>query len=332
MVEIQILGVPAMPCWPKATASLTSPPYSASSDNNPAAVATAGSEPCCCASSSHRFAQASRASAAWSANSSTDSVSGSAAALADISSRQRRERLAGVPDRAVPVLAGRGKLDRQVGVQLGNEDLAARGPRLDPLQQRPGGGAGADVHAGGVQQRRLQRFPGIARHRPQPPRWPAGPPRPRTARPAPAPRSAPARPRRAAASPRCQPAPRPGGRQRRRAPGMVSSWPRSNRTSARTGGWRGFGQRPLQAQHGDVGCAAAAGIGRGLAQLGARPTRPRPGPRPAGARSPPAAAHPRRRASARPAGASAAAPATPGPGRPPSAPAGGRTAGPARPR
>ena len=92
------------------------------------------------------------------------------------------------------------------------------------------------------------------------------------------------------------------------------------------GGWRRFCQRPLQAERGHVGGAAAASIGRGGAQLAAPPRRPRPGPTPAGGRSPPPASalgveHPRgpqmpalpdRRA--------------PGPGRPPSAPAGARTA------
>ena len=60
-------------------------------------------------------------------------------------------------DRPLAVQAGRGELDRQVGVQLGIKFLAALGPRLHPLKYRPDDRPGIEVPARDVEQRGLQR-------------------------------------------------------------------------------------------------------------------------------------------------------------------------------
>ena len=75
-----------MPCS-KATALLTSPRYSQSSDGNPTAVATAGWN--LAPAPAQPPVRGARASAARSANSGADSVSGSAAVTADISRAAR---------------------------------------------------------------------------------------------------------------------------------------------------------------------------------------------------------------------------------------------------
>ena len=168
----------------------------------------------------------------------------------------RRERLARVADRAVPA-PGRGELIARLA-QLRPEALAARRPGLHPVKQRPGGRAGPEIHARGVEQRGLQ--PSLDRSR----RASADALASRSTR---GPELAAER-QRLGQRQRDLAAPRPvrGARQRLargdRPHGtgscMVSSWPsRTGRRPARRP--RRFCQRPVQAQHRHVSLRRACG-------------------------------------------------------------------------